>query len=206
MDEETQVQVLSVLSINFLTFITGQHLWNRPKSGVVWAGGRGLAAAELRRLRARQHGRGDPGAAPLRTQHQLPHLHYRSAAFWNGPKSGAFWAGGRGLAAAELRRLCARQHGRGDPGAGPLRTQHQLPHLHYRSAAFGNGPKSGVFWNGPKSRAFWNYAVSVYANMDEETQVQVLSVLSINFLTFITGQQHSGTLSLRYSGTDLSPG
>ncbi len=38
-----------------------------------------------------------------------------------------------------------------------------------------------------------NYAVSVHANMDEETQVQVLSVLSINFLTFITGQQHSGT-------------
>jgi hypothetical protein len=33
-----------------------------------------------------------------------------------------------------------------------------------------------------------NYAVSVHTNMDEETQVQVLSVLSINFLTFITGQ------------------
>jgi hypothetical protein len=67
-------------------------------------------------------------------------------------KSGVVWSGGRGLAAAELRRLCARQHGR-------------------------------------------------------ETQVQVLSVLSINFLTFITGQQHSGTdQSLGNFGTDPRPG
>jgi hypothetical protein len=51
-----------------------------------------------------------------------------------------------------------------------------------------------------------NYAVSVHANMDEETQVQVLSVLSINFLTFITGQ-HSGTdPSPGHFGTDPSPG
>ena len=32
-----------------------------------------------------------------------------------------------------------------------------------------------------------NYAVSVHGHMDDETQVQVLSVLAINFLTFITG-------------------
>ncbi len=52
-----------------------------------------------------------------------------------------------------------------------------------------------------------NYAVSVHANMDEETQVQVLSVLSINFLTFITGQQQSGTgPSPGNFGTDPSPG
>ena len=36
------------------------------------------------------------------------------------------------LAAPELRRLGAQQHGRGDPGPGPLRTQHQLPHLYHR--------------------------------------------------------------------------
>merc|ERR1719154_419153 len=31
-----------------------------------------------------------------------------------------------------------------------------------------------------------NYAVTVHQRFDEETQVQLLSVLSINFLTFIT--------------------
>jgi hypothetical protein len=35
-----------------------------------------------------------------------------------------------------------------------------------------------------------NYAVSVHKSMDEETQIQLISVLSINFLTFITGSVH----------------
>ena len=47
-----------------------------------------------------------------------------------------------------------------------------------------------------------NYAVSVHGHMDDETQVQVLSVLAINFLTFITGTV--GTLVFSPNLADLN--